>query len=377
MAWVPRDTAPASFSLAAAFRALVTGVAEYAWTDQFLPLIGAETFDTTAFCLAGPPSVGFTLDPSDFINMTPRTVGRLPLLIGAAAIDQVRILAQDRVFGAYCKNSDASIEVWSETHCLSVHSTGYTEAYFTLPPSTSSIRFRVSSYTPGPGGVAQNSGIYLSPTEPISTFTLIGELPALAGSIGVTQTASIPAGSTVVMCNCIGGIDATWCFETFGLPGISEDHTVTPPTPPAGLVSRTPTAATLEAMAAELDAQETKLDFLTAGMQYLTRALDIPTEPDPTVIDAPPGVTLNVENAAGCIVFLDLIRAGANEHFGTPPTYTKLGEVVFSGHGGVGPVIELRTNPQLVFPMPPGSQGMTVKALPPAHATVKLIPKLK
>ncbi len=375
--WEPKPGAPATFSLAAAFRALVTGDAAYAWTDQFLPLLGAENYDTDVFCRAGPPSVGFTIDPSDFLNMTPRTIGRLPLLLGSAAIDQVRVVAQDRVFGAYCQNTPAPGAGW----CTIVDETiagdggyqfiGGSAPYLDVPAGATHFHSTLTV-----GGATTAPDVILGFVNPANGHTDYSE--TLSSFHGVTQVMTLPAGLPHFYVQMHSIVDTIHVVIDWDCPdAYPVDYTFTPPTAPPGLVARTPTAGTLDAIAAELDAQETKLDFLVAGVQYLTQSLAIPTDPDATVIDAPAGTELDVSSAAGCIVSLNVIRAGANEHFGTPPTYTKLGEIVFSGHGGLGPVIELRTNPQLVFPMPPGAQGMTVNALPPATATVKLIPKLK
>jgi hypothetical protein len=145
-------------------------------------------------------------------------------------------------------------------------------------------------------------------------------------------------------------------------------------TQPVGLPARTSTtAATLAGIAAEVDNLEFKLDHIEQLVDYLTGVTALPPSfadpPVPVVADTPQDVT----GAAGIIVTVSGIPAGADEQFGTPPKYHRLGRVTLGTADGWLPSFDLEHNPLVIMPIPAGVTRAEVTVRPPITATVTVL----
>lgn len=375
--YTPKSGAPATFNLAEAMRTAITGVSELAWTDQYIPLIGNVTYDTTEFC-AGGPAETLGIGPSTFINMNPRQFERRFITGGLGIIDGIRAIAVDRVFAAMCEFSGVTPELGT-ANCLTVTETEGADSFFgplvigASSAGATTCRITISDW---PAGHQNNSQVLVGHSE-VGPW-LVTLVPSFS-DVG-PWVYDLPCPSTVgnfyTSGRFVGSAHATICVQTNGTV-TDAPYTPLPVTAPVGLTSRTPTAPTLEAIAAELDAQETKLDFILGQTQLLVGDVPVDADPDETEIPADADTIIDVSHAAGAVIIVSDIGPGVDEVFGNPPTYRRLGTIIFSGHGAFHEPIQLDVTPKLIFPIPSGSDGMVVQPVPPATAVVRLIPKLK
>jgi hypothetical protein len=378
MTWTPKPTAPAHFSLADAFLALITGDAQWGWLVDWLTLLPNTGFDTAEFCAAGPQFAD-ALVVTDFIPtfnpLDPRQllhVAGLAVRYGAAA--------RDRVFGAYCEQlTDTGLGTWgSETVWTAAKSPADGTQVIVNPhpfgahPLATSVRVRMVS-PPIPATSSQDYRIYHEPSGSVFASWNGGEsIPTGYSSHSWTNGDTIATISFTIAGGASYGI--SW-NDGVG----SETHTPTPQPQPAGVTSPLRTVdPSLAGIAAELERLEFKLDNLWPLVQAVAGAtLDLggdTLEAQDVVADVP----VDVAGAVGCVITTTGIPASRSTDFGTPQNVVKLAHLNCGTADAWYPSIWLTHSPFVLRPFPPGTTRITITDLPPgAASTIALIPALK
>lgn len=379
MPWTRKTTAPAFVNGGEAFAALITGDATWGWLLGWVPLIGNPQIDVTALCALGPPTV-LPLSLTDFIPSHPRNA-REQIQSDVQLLDRLRSIMYDRVFSAYCESVVAAgtyTTYFSGSVCAD-HGVPWDTGIQPIPAGA--VHSRVTFSNISPAGLAnwwQYRNMYF--TDAAGN----GRVDWDDGSHSATTTgwASGPrtlTGYTHFRIMLLSADDVGPHIECGNVliefdGGGTTTHTATPQPAPAGLPARTSTtAATLAGIAAEVDNLEFKLDHVVELIGYLTGVTALPPSfadaPVPVVADTPQDIT----GAAGVIVTVSGIPAGADEQFGAPPKYHRLGRVTLGTADGWLPSFDLEHNPLVIMPVPAGVTRVEVTVRPPITATVTVL----
>ena len=156
--------------------------------------------------------------------------------------------------------------------------------------------------------------------------------------------------------------------------GGTTDHVATPQPQPTGVVAPGGTTpADLASMAHELDNLELKLDHVVQMLDFMTGLIGLPpafSDPAvPVVADTP----IDLVGATGVLVTVSGIPDGADEQFGSPAKYHRLGRVTLGNDVGWMPSFDLEHNPLLIMPLPAGVTRTIVTVRPPITATVTVL----
>jgi hypothetical protein len=378
MAWTPKGTAPATFNLADAFLALITGDSTWGWLVDWLPYVTNDHFNTAAFCAAGP-----TVAPDLTVALGPSPPDRNPLVTAAkiaSSIVAITMAARQRVFEAYCQTNTAS---WDTQQCVVVGTAG--RGSVSMPSGivvpTGATRVRVD-ITPKPiASASSDAGVSLWWYDPVTTnepaFGEFGPPGGIntpyetdVGGVDGWQVWYYPRGST-------DDWSATLCMSFLLASGAS--HPATPQPLPAGVLSPLrDVPPTLDGIAAEVASLEFKLDALLAIVQAVAGdTLDLGGDAgDPT--DLAPDTPLDLANSAGAVLSASGIPASRSLDFGTPQNIVKLAKINVGNVDGWYPSIWMTHTPFVLRPLPQGVTKLTVTDITPGVTiTSKLISKTK
>jgi hypothetical protein len=375
MTWTRKAAAPLSFNLGEAFAALVTGDSSWSWLTGWIPILGNPSVDTDQFCALGPP----TTDDLAFTDFSNRNRTPLEAVLSKVLLaGKIRNWVYGRTFSAYCENvvSFGTFADYFSGYVCADHSglgswssgvnpvpAGSTQYRVTFTGVTSGIyhgwQQRIMFYTDagGSGRVDYNDGH--PPTDPSSGFTT-GPV-SVPASHGWFQVMLIAADSSSVC----AGVQIE--FNGGGTSTFVPD----PPVQPTGVVP--PTTKMYESIAdlgAELDAQESKLDYLISLAQFQASNTALPAASADAPVDVVPDETIDLTDAVGFVVSLSGIPSGADEAFGLPVKYHRIGRITLGTADGWLPSIEISQNNQVVAPLPPGVTQCSVVVHPPTTATV-------
>lgn len=380
MSYQPKSTAPASFDLASAFTALITGDTTWGWLLNWLPILGEQRLTTAQFCSAGPVSAD-PLSPGDFNTGSRSPLGELANTLLLAV--KLRNVAYDRVFGAYCEIP--AVPAGSPTTCFTAARVlNGTEGNATIGsgtlPASGDVDLSVRTYwTSGNdqmfvgfqyqdgGGVWQD----LYNTTSFQHGWPVGT-PFIAHSAGSTAWWGRPW-RLILSCHNPGdiGFEVSWTGLCAGSP---TPFIPTPQPQPTGVLApATKTYATIADLGAELDALELKSDFIHNAVQYLAGVTAPPQQIADSAVAAPSGSPIDLTGAVGFIVDVSGIPAGTDELFGDPRKYHRLGRVNVGSDLGWFPAIDLSVTPMVISPLPPGAKKCQVVVNPPATATVTIL----
>lgn len=375
MVWTPQVGAPATFSLKQAMAAMVAGT-EADWLTAWMFWIPDTWFDTTAFCLAGPPPPSVAIDLVDLLGAA--TARKSPVawaLVAASVMPKLQAIADERVFAAYCQSGTAA-------------------AWCTLLDRT---------WTSQPGGWADYPSDDTGPR---------GSKLLPAGATQIRMSGSDLGGgglSDLIFRNVSGTITGSYTFhialgqETFAIPATSTEvvaelhgsyttpHIVleydcsvpvtTTPTsqpepanaPPAYLGN---TYTTIADLGAELDRHEYKLDIALDALRWLSSYQALPTGLVGDVVDVVPGVTIPTMGANACRVTVAGVPAATSEDFTTPVRFRNLGHMTrWTVDGPLGP-LPLEHNPE-IFLLDPRVISVSVNPMEPATSTVEMLYPVK
>jgi hypothetical protein len=379
VAWTRKSTAPAYVNGGEAFTALITGDGTWGWLLGWVPIIGNPLIDVNALCAAGPPTVT-PIALTDFLPDHPRNWWEQ---IGSdvRTVAKLRSLMYDRLFSAYCESvtpSGSYFDRFNDTVCTP---SGGNWGLFVQPipaGATHGHAIFTAADPPGAGNIWQYRMVLWSDAVGGGRVDIGSGLPG-TGATGWDSGVFSTAGSAYFTIMLISSTDVTTHVQCAHVQlmfdaGGTETHTATPQPAPTGLPPRTAvTAADLTSMAAELDNLEFKLDHVVALIGFLTSATALPPEfadaPVPAVADTP----LDVTGAAGILVTVSGIPAGADEQFGTPPKYHRLGRVTLGTADGWLPSFDLEHNPLVIMPIPAGVTRAQVSVSSPITATVTVL----
>jgi hypothetical protein len=378
MVWTAKPSAPAYFSLADAFIALVTGDPVWGWLVDWATLVPNTGTNTAAFCAAGPPDVNpFT---SDLFNQAPG-----PSALGqsghiAALIVAMMNAAQDRVFGAYCEQVPASgLCDFVELDSASV-SPGHDGAY------------RVVATVPIRPGVSQLA-LFINNTSSLNlafkdASLQVGTNLAAGATAGITYTVAahpgIPTMGNYVLslggnAGGTGNVRVVITQRATCGPGGGDAYVPEAQPQPAGVLSPIRTVEpTLVGIADEVERLELKLDTLLMMIQGIAGAtLDLGGEtqaPADFVADVP----VAVGDAVGCVITTTGIPASRAIDFGTPQNVVRLAHLNCGTADAWFPSIWVTHTPFILRPLPPGTTRITITDLPPgASSTIALIARNK
>jgi len=374
MPWQPKSTAPLSFDLASAFTALITGDATWGWLLAWVPLLGDIRFVTADFCANGPSQTG-ALEPEDFLTGSRNPIGQLINNVTLAV--KLRNAAYDRVFAAYCELPPASAD-----DCVLVgHGTyvgptnvGQTAAFTNGPVPAGTTKFRVTNVT-----VNNVNPLFVE----LYCFTAAG---GYLGQIVPNDVSTHQGGTTdvnnpyptcrLLTCNVepsTTGGNAAWDVMACSV-AFPTDYTPQPQPQPAGVLAPTTKVyTTIADLGAELDALELKSDVALQHLQYLAQFQSPPSTSSDAPIEVAADAPVDLAGAVGFIVTVASIPAEADELFGTPVRYHRIGRVTVGTDLGWYPSIDLVHSPLLVSPLPPGATKCQVNVYPPATATVTVL----
>jgi len=370
--YAPKSTAPATFNLADAFTALITGDTIWGWLLGWVPLIGNVQYRTADFCAAGPDTVN-PLDVTDFIPTRSRT-GLGSLMSDLQMAFKIKAVAHDRVFGAYCEIPAGPAPLV----CSMIGTFNYgpasgggnanATAQVPIPTGTTSIRFTLNASNTGRAGFsifAFLNGNYL------------GQGSDWSGNVGDSGVPSFPfptANAIQVNFGTQTSNSGTFTMEACNGGGTQAAQPFTPaPQPqPAGVITPVgKTYATIADLGSELDRQELKLDTIHNIVAFLTGYAALPGQ----AIEPPVPATgqIDLTDAIGFSVAVSNIPASADEMFGTPPRYHRVGRVTIGTPNGWLPAQDITQTPMLFQPLPPGCDRCVVSVFPPATATVQIL----
>lgn len=374
MVWIRKADAPTSFSLAQAFAADITGDLTWSWLAQFIPLIPPAQYDTDAFCSAGPYPAS-PLTAADFLS----ALGSNPyggIFVGGSIVGQnVSAAAMNRMFGAYCINRTGG-DPDEPTTCNVVGTFAKNDAdgivdQFPVPDGT----FRVGVRNLGPSvGRIDIYGYN-------SAHGYTGQLAALGEDVAAPWSAfQYVDWSDAIAFMTINGHGGAQSIEICIWPTVNTP-TDTPFTPtaqpqPDGVLLPTPgDYPDIAALGRELDAIELKLEYVMSVLSSVADQTPVPVgaagPPEDIVDDAP----IDITGAAGMVVTITTLPPSADEEFGSPPIFHRLGNVIFAGPDGFGPVIPVQTTPLVILPMPPTRTTASLRMKPGTVGHIRLIPK--
>jgi hypothetical protein len=374
MAWTPKSTAPATFNLADAFLALITGDATWGWLVDWLPYVTNDHFNTADFCAFGPTpapdlSVLLTASPPD---RSPLAVVAKIAALGAA----LTLAARDRVFGAYCHEVAALVGGWGTPICkTNVHGSdgwgpsiawdvpaGATSARIRQTAGSGSFNYQLRYYPHGvfAGGnfTDMSPVLYANNTNWTTGYTIFG-------CVGGFFYLSDPPGSV--------GASETFCIE-FNVGDVA-DHVPAPQPEPAGLLSPLRAVeASLAGIAHEAELLEFKMDTMMSIIQSIAGAtLDL-GGPASDPADVTPDVPIEVKDAVGCILVASGIPASRSLDFGEPKNVVRLAHINLGTPLAWYPSIWMTHTPMIVRPFPPGTTKVTITDLPPGcSVTIQMI----
>jgi hypothetical protein len=378
MVWQPKSTSPATFNLADAFLALVTGDAQWGWLVDWMPYITNDHFDTAQFCAFGP-----TPAPDLSIALAPSMPDRSPIS-GAAkvvtAMLSVGLAARDRVFGAYCEQPGvAGVMTWGPVVCGSMAAPASAGGWVFLTTDTHAPwdSLRVVSVVSGGGSAGP---VTIGTGTAAAALRSIGSFGSGGTSVPYETGGAAPAGDTSVWITQAGGgpTSATVCVQ-FGKLGAAITHDPTPQPEPAGTLSPLhPVDSTLDGIAAEVRLLEFKLDTLLTILQAVAGdTLDLGGDAsDPT--DVAPNTDIQIKDAAGVVLEASGIPASRSLDFGTPQHIVKLARLNVGNVDGWYPSVWITHSPFVLRPLPQGVTKMTVTDITPGVSiTSRLIAKTK
>jgi hypothetical protein len=378
MAWTPKSSAPATFSLTQAFLALITGDATWGWLADWIQLVPPTAYNTAAFCAQGP-LISAPLTVTDFIPtfnpLDPRQAihtAALGTLLAAAA--------RDRVFGAYCETAVSGSGGWDPQQIFTIDNTAGPDAYSAICdlPSYSAGRFRLQEISYSGSDQTHTLVSFGGTAGSVNVWTF--GFPVDIG--GYTDKQS-PGTNFRLQAQFLFGHPAacTYGIEPYNPSGagLGTPYNPTAQVQPTGVVSPLLTVdPSLAGIAAELARHEFKLDFLTSLVQSVAGAtldLGAPTS-DPA--DLAPNTPVDVLDAVGCVLVASGIPASRSLDFGTPQNIVRLGHINLGTASAWYPSIWLTHSPMVIRPFPPGVTRLTVTDLPPGcTVTIALIPRAK
>jgi hypothetical protein len=374
MAWTPKPSAPAYFSLADAFLALITGDPEWGWLVDWLTLVPNTGVATAPFCAEGPIFAD-ALVATDFIPSSNPLDPRKAVQT-AALMYRISAAARDRVFGAYCEQlTDTGVGTWgAEITWVAPKSVADGTQVITNPrafgahATATSVRVRMLS-GPIPSSSSQDYRIYHEPSGSVFASWNGGESTPTGYA-----THSWTNGDTIadISFTIAGG-------ATYGISwndGLSaEEHAPTDQPQPDGVTSPLRTVdPSLGGIASELERLEFKLDTLWPIVQSVAGAtVDLGTPPiDP--VDLVADTPLDVADAIGCVIAVSGIPSELDVGFGVPQRVARLGWVNLGTIDAWYPSIPLTHTPLVIRPFPPGTTRVSITQLPPGvSATVAMI----
>jgi hypothetical protein len=358
VAWQKKAAAPATANLADAFLASITGDATWGWLVNWIPLMDVVTIDVAGFCAAGPPPDPGPLTPLDFFGPTrPTPIGEIANR--AALILKLQQIGQARLFGAWCENP-----VPATTGCGPDVPPNYVESGWNtmfVPAGTNEV-----FVAGGHGGNVQQ--VFYSTTATPQTIDWSHGLAwrTVAPDIYIDNDGRATDRWMEIRVNAF----RPTAYRLCGAAAHTDVYNPTPQPIPAGTIPPTTRIYnTIADLGAELDRQEFKLDVIRSFVAFLTANAALgPQYADPPVAAAA-GVLIK-PGAVGYRIDVTGIPAGADEMFGTPPKYHRLGRATIGSANGWLPAIDLEHNPMLIAPLPPGVDRIQVVCNAPATATI-------
>jgi hypothetical protein len=365
MVWTPKSTAPATFNLADAFLALITGDAVWGWLVDWLPYVTNDHFDTAAFCAFGPtpaPDLSVLLSASPPDRSPLAVVAKIAALGGALGL-----AARDRVFGAYCEEVGPLTGGWGAWEEVTNSGTAnfHVEVDVHKPAGATSAQVEIID---AHWGALANGGINLTqihnPADASqnvwygpTAFNAIGQGPLTNTTLSLSnwpdvriQTISDAFVHARVRWNVADVTDY-----------VPEDQPL-----PAGLLSPLrPVDPTLDGIDYETQLLEFKLDTMLSIIQSIAGATIDLGGPAGDPADLPPDTPIEIADAVGCVLTASGIPASRTLDFGTPQNIVKLGHVNFGTADAWYPSIWMTHSPMVVRPFPPGTTRVTVTDLPP------------
>jgi hypothetical protein len=369
VAWTPKAGLTDTLQLNVAFAAALTLVPGLEWLAAYAFLVEGAVIELPGFCAAGPHvAPALTLD--DFLNIGSDPIGLK---------EKIGQVARDMVFGSVCEQVTTGV--------TGVCQTG--QQVLPANPATSYPDKNAESA----GDVITNSSV-----RKWLKCTMVS-VDQFFGDVGVKA----PDGTTY---NIVGGsfdpgvlfseksgpvsfplVDGLqfWVFGyaphqcTFNWEVVCDDMTTTDPhiptEQPSDLVPLppAPTTADLAAIAAAIDALEFKTAFVSNAVSWLASQVAVAPATRDDAVTAEPGVPLVAKGAVGFLVVVSGIPASADEAFSDPPQYHRLGRITIGSADGWLPSFDLEHSPQLVMPLPLGSDRIVVHAAAPAVATVQAL----
>jgi hypothetical protein len=133
------------------------------------------------------------------------------------------------------------------------------------------------------------------------------------------------------------------------------------------------TYETIQDLGDELDRQEFKLETIGNAVDWLATVQTLPPGSVESPVAAPDAVPIDLTGAVGFVVSLAGIPPEASEEFGEPIRLSHVGRIPLGTANGWMPAIDIRQNPQVVAPLPPGVVSCVVKTDPPIAATVMIL----
>jgi hypothetical protein len=364
----PKSGAPPTFNTLDAFVALVTGDANWSWLIDWLPLVSSVNFETGAFCSIGPPAA-VDIDWSDW-----STGDRNPF---AAAANKIILAAKlerviyGRIWSAYCGEQD-DLGAWSGDVCerlgiAEVPSGPPATWRVVTPPNATLVRHKCTESDGLHGsrtlyaqvvmewadGTETVQGTYINPTVPTNyqESTAVNLRAIRFDNYDWERSGTI----------CVG----------FNVGGTVDVPPTVPTRPPDGVEPPGGTAPTTIAELGECCVRMgVQLDTIESLVRYLSLVVAAPGAVVGAPVDASRGEIIDLSGAAGVIVTVSAVRAGADVDFGDPYRLERVGYVTLDTPNGSMAPQELTVNPYVIAPLPPLVRGIRVTVWPPATATV-------
>lgn len=376
MTWEPKPDAPDTFSLKNAMAAMVAGT-EADWLTEWMFWIPDQWFDTSDFCMAGPPPTPEGIDLIDLLSaaIAGRSVAAWSLVV-ASIIPKLQALANDRVFSAYCQLPEqAGAGAW----CLLIESHWTMTANWQSAPSaidpgatdfgvpvTAGQRYQFASTCPGGLGDIIWSGPTGATVGSVTYHGGLGteEFYAPAGSARVRMQFHNYPGAPVAMTTIIN--------HECAAPATTRDPTAAPEPPGAPPAVSYQPYDTIPDLGRELDRQELKLDLILAGVRYLAAFAVAPTARSGPPVPIAPGDQVDVGDAAAVRVTVLNVPPAVSETFENPILFVNLGHLTMWTADGALATVKLEHNPQ-VFLLPAQVTHVTAAPRLPATAVVELL----
>lgn len=378
MAWTPKAAAPAYFSLADAFLALVTGDPTWGWLVDWLTLIPNTGQSTAEFCAEGPIFTS-ALGPADFFPTFNPLDPRRAIQTTAMGV-RIAAAARDRVFGAYCEQAAVGATgpiVYDAPVCFEVSTDGQgadVRLLTAVPPGRNWIRLSSPDCPANQSRMLHAwQGVDTGPTlSNIGGFAGTGPATLVSGTFYPINLYYYLYGTT--------GYSCSLCVE-YGTDGASDpvSYTPTPQPQPDGVVSPLTTVdPSLAGIAAEASRLEFKLDTIWALLQSIAGStLDLGGPVlEPTSVAADEVVA--VADAVGVVVTVSNPPASLSLDFGVPQEIIRMAHLNFGTADAWFPSVWITHTPFVVRPLPQGTTRVSVTRLVPgASAELSFISPLK